>query len=80
MTNKPISELPRRTIADMTIRTFSGKTLRDYIRQVEAFAGFSAARRHCDRRRRRSGLDWPSAPTPGSKRRAQPLDHVQAFF
>jgi hypothetical protein len=29
MSNKPISDLRRRMIADMTIRTFSDKTQRD---------------------------------------------------
>ena len=40
MSDKPIGELRRRMIADMTIRSFSEKTQRDYIRQVEAFASF----------------------------------------
>jgi hypothetical protein len=40
MSDKPISDLRRRLIADMTIRTFSEKTQRDYIRNVEAFARF----------------------------------------
>jgi integrase/recombinase XerD len=40
MSDKPISDLRRRLIADMTIRTFSEKTQRDYIRQIEAFASF----------------------------------------
>ena len=40
MSNKPISDLRRRMTADMTIRSFSEKTQRDYIRQVEAFASF----------------------------------------
>src|SRR5262249_37626290 len=40
MSDKPISDLRRRMIADMTIRTFSDKTQRDYIRHVEAFATF----------------------------------------
>ena len=40
MSDKPISDLRRRMIADMTIRTFSDKTQRDYIRNVEAFAKF----------------------------------------
>jgi site-specific recombinase XerD len=40
MSDKPISDLRRRLIADMTIRTFSDKTQRDYIRQIEAFANF----------------------------------------
>jgi hypothetical protein len=33
--DKPISDLRRRMIADMTIRTFSDKTQHDYIRHVE---------------------------------------------
>ena len=40
MSDKPISDLRRRMIADMTIRSFSDKTQREYIRQVEAFAIF----------------------------------------
>ncbi len=40
MSDKPISDLRRRLIADMTIRTFSDKTQRDYIRQIETFARF----------------------------------------
>ena len=40
MSDKPISDLRRRLIAGMTIRTFSDKTQRDYIRHVEAFARF----------------------------------------
>jgi len=40
MSDKPISDLRRRMIADMTIRTFSDKTQHDYIRHVEAFARF----------------------------------------
>jgi len=45
MSDKPISDLRARMIADMTIRTFSDKTQRDYIRNVEALPDFSAARR-----------------------------------
>ena len=40
MNDKPISDLRRRMIADMTIRSFSDKTQRDYIRYIEAFASF----------------------------------------
>jgi integrase/recombinase XerD len=40
MSDKPISDLRARMIADMTIRTFSEKTQRGYIRYVEAFASF----------------------------------------
>jgi integrase/recombinase XerD len=40
MSDKPISDLRRRLIADMTIRSFSDKTQRDYIRQIETFASF----------------------------------------
>jgi integrase/recombinase XerD len=38
MSDKPISDLRRRMIADMTVRTFSDKTQHDYIRHVEAFS------------------------------------------
>jgi integrase/recombinase XerD len=40
MSDKPISDLRARMIADMTIRTFGEKTRHDYIRHVEAFARF----------------------------------------
>lgn len=40
MSDKPISDLRRRMITDMTVRTFSDKTQHDYIRHVEAFARF----------------------------------------
>jgi hypothetical protein len=40
MSDKPISDLRRRMIADMTVRSFSDKTQRDYIRHVETFAKF----------------------------------------
>jgi integrase len=40
MSDKPISDLRRRMIADMTVRSFSDKTQHDYIRYVEAFARF----------------------------------------
>jgi hypothetical protein len=40
MSDKSVSDLRRRLIADMTIRTFSEETQRDYIRNVEAFASF----------------------------------------
>jgi site-specific recombinase XerD len=40
MSDKPIGDLRRRMIADMTIRSFSDKTQREYIRQVQAFASF----------------------------------------
>jgi integrase/recombinase XerD len=40
MRDKPISDLRRRMIADMTVRNFSDKTQRDYIRHIETFAGF----------------------------------------
>ena len=40
MSDKPISDLRRRLIADMTIRTFSDKTQHDYIRHIETFARF----------------------------------------
>jgi hypothetical protein len=38
MSDKPISDLRRRMIADMTVQ--SDKTRHDYIRHVEAFAKF----------------------------------------
>ena len=38
--DKPISDLRRRMIADMTVRSFGEKTQHDYIRHVEAFARF----------------------------------------
>ena len=40
MSDKPISDLRRRMIADMTVRSFSDKTQRDYIRHIETFARF----------------------------------------
>jgi integrase/recombinase XerD len=40
MNDKPISDLRRRMIADMTVRSFSDKTQHEYIRQVESFARF----------------------------------------
>src|SRR5271169_5085287 len=40
MSDKPISDLRRRVIADMTVRSFSDKTQQDYIRHIEIFAGF----------------------------------------
>jgi integrase/recombinase XerD len=40
MSDKPISDLRRRMIADMTVRSFSDKTQREYIRQIETFARF----------------------------------------
>jgi hypothetical protein len=40
MNDKPISDLRRRLIADMTIRTFDDKTQHDYIRHIETFAKF----------------------------------------
>lgn len=40
MRAKPISDLRRRMLADMTIRSFSDKTKNDYIRHVEALALF----------------------------------------
>ena len=40
MSDKPISDLRRRTIADMTVRSFSDKTQHEYIRQIETFARF----------------------------------------
>ena len=40
MSDKPISDLRRRMIADMTVRSFGEKTQHDYIRHVEIFAKF----------------------------------------
>ena len=40
MRDKPISDLRRRMIADMTVRSFSDRTQHDYIRHIETFAGF----------------------------------------
>src|SRR6516225_2203805 len=40
MSDKPISDLRRRMIAAMTVRSFSDKTQHDYIRHVETFARF----------------------------------------
>ena len=40
MRNKPISDLRRRMIEDMTVRSFSDKTKRGYLRHVEALAAF----------------------------------------
>ena len=40
MSNKPISDLRHRMIADMTVRSFSDKTKNSYLRHVEALAAF----------------------------------------
>jgi integrase/recombinase XerD len=40
MSNKPISDLGRRMIEDMTVRSFSDNTKNNYIRHVEALAEF----------------------------------------
>jgi hypothetical protein len=40
MPDKPVSDLRRRMLADMTIRSFSDKTRHDYIRHVEALTAF----------------------------------------
>jgi integrase/recombinase XerD len=40
MSEKPISDLRRRMLQDMTNRNFGDKTRRDYIRHVEALARF----------------------------------------
>ena len=40
MSEKPISDLRRRMIEDMTIRGFTQATQRDYIRSVKSLAGF----------------------------------------
>jgi site-specific recombinase XerD len=40
MNDKPISDVRRRMIADMTVRSFGEKTQHDYIRHIETFARF----------------------------------------
>jgi Phage integrase, N-terminal SAM-like domain len=40
MSDKPVSDLRRRMIADMTVRSIGDKTQRDYIRHIETFARF----------------------------------------
>jgi integrase/recombinase XerD len=40
MSNSAISDLRRRMIADMTVRSFGDKTKHDYIRHIESFAKF----------------------------------------
>ena len=40
MTEKPITDLRRRMLQDMTNRNFSAKTQHDYIRHIETFAKF----------------------------------------
>jgi hypothetical protein len=40
MNDRPISDLRRRMLQDMTVRQFSEKTQHDYIRHVEVFAKF----------------------------------------
>jgi len=40
MSNKPISDLRRRMLQDMTNRNFGAKTRHDYIRHIETFAKF----------------------------------------
>ena len=40
MRDKPISDLRRRMIADMAVRSFSDKTQHDYVRHIETFARF----------------------------------------
>ena len=40
MNDKPISDLRRRMLADMTVRSFSDKTKNSYLRHVEALAAF----------------------------------------
>ena len=40
MSDKPISDLRRRMIADMTVRSIGDKTQRDYLRHIAAFARF----------------------------------------
>ena len=57
MSDKPISDLRRRMIADMTVRSFSDKTQNDYIRHIKTFARFLG--RSPDTA---SGDDIPHAP------------------
>ena len=40
MSTKPISDLRRRMIEDMSVRNFGEKTQADYIRHVERFVTF----------------------------------------
>ena len=40
MSDKPISDLRRRMLADMTVRSFSDKTKNSYIHHVETLAAF----------------------------------------
>ncbi|HEY2227182.1 MAG TPA: tyrosine-type recombinase/integrase [Xanthobacteraceae bacterium] len=40
LSNRPVSPLRARMIEDMTVRGFTEKTRRDYVRHVHAFAGF----------------------------------------
>jgi hypothetical protein len=40
MSDKPISDLRRRMIADMMVRSFGEKTQHDYVRHIETFAKF----------------------------------------
>ena len=40
MSQKPVSDLRRRMLQDMTNRNFSDKTKADYIRHIEALAKF----------------------------------------
>ena len=40
MPDKPLSDLRRRMLADMSIRSFGDKTRREYIRHVETLAAF----------------------------------------
>src|SRR5579872_4119775 len=40
MSDKPISDLRRRVLQDMTNRNFGAKTQYDYIRHIETFAKF----------------------------------------
>jgi hypothetical protein len=40
MNDKPISDLRRRMIANLTVRRFSNRTQHEYGRHIEIFAGF----------------------------------------
>ena len=75
MPDKPLSDLRRRMLADMSIRSFGDKTRHDYIRHVEALTAFlgrspdtatgddlrpRAAEWRCKPRSLRNGRDGPS--------------------
>jgi hypothetical protein len=51
MSDKPIGDLRRRKIADMTIRTFADKAQRDISGILRPSLASRPLARHCDRRR-----------------------------